>query len=86
LDGISIASLIFDKKTLPARTLFWKKGDEIAVRSGTWKFYQPSDQSQVELYNLDNSMREDQNLSQRYPHLVKDLKYRAELWINNVTQ
>lgn len=86
LDGISISPLLLDKKRLPARTFFWKKGDEVAVRSGDWKLYLPSDQSQTELYNLDDSVREKQNLSQQYPHIVKDLQYQSEQWINDVTQ
>lgn len=84
LDGISISTLILDKKRLPARTFFWKKGDEVAVRSGDWKLYLPDDNSQAELYNLSDDVSENQNLSHQYPHIVKNLQYKSKQWINDV--
>ena len=43
LDGIDITGHLFRREPLPHRVLFWRDGQEFAVRSGPWKLIHPGD-------------------------------------------
>ena len=56
LDGVNLASLIFEDTPLPDRTLFWREGPDKAVRQGPWKLC--ANGTLVELFNLDDDLGE----------------------------
>jgi arylsulfatase A-like enzyme len=84
LDGINILPLLFENTPLPERTLFWKMGNEIAVRKGPWKLVHPEDNN-VALYNLTEDIGEQEDLSKEKPELVKALWNEYESWKQEVT-
>jgi arylsulfatase A len=72
IDGISLNSLLFRNEKLPDRTLFWKMGNEIAVRNGSWKLVRIGDQP-YELYNLDQDLGEENDLVESHPEISLNL-------------
>jgi arylsulfatase A len=72
IDGISLNSLLFRNEKLPDRTLFWKMGNEIAVRNGPWKLVKIGDQP-YELYNLDQDLGEENDLVESHPEISLNL-------------
>lgn len=62
IDGVKLNSLLFENKPLTERILFWKMGNEIAVRKGSWKLVKIANQP-TELYNLDSDLGEQNNLA-----------------------
>jgi arylsulfatase A len=72
IDGISLNSLLFRNEKLPDRTLFWKMGNEIAVRNGSWKLVKIGDQPN-ELYNLDQDLGEENDLVESHPEISLNL-------------
>lgn len=81
-DGMSILPTLTGEKEQTADALYWEfyEGDRSpkqAVRKGDWKlirfqFYTPEN-AEVELYNLENDIREQNNLATEYPEKVKEL-------------
>ncbi len=76
LDGTDLLPLLIERKTLSARTLFWRM-DVKAVRQGPWKLVVP-EKGHAELYRLDNDICESVNLAQRMPGRVQEL---TDAWI-----
>ena len=79
LDGIDLSQHFINQKDLPDRTLFWKMGDEIAVREGEWKMVKLGNNS-PELYNLRQDIREQNDVSGENSELVNDLNQKLLEW------
>lgn len=85
LDGRSMLPL-FEGETLPARTLYWRKGGSggsVAVREGKWKYlhrYRIEENKVLELYDLDKDVSESTNLAMEHPDIVEKLKAKAVAW------
>lgn len=85
LDGRSILPLAFGK-TLPERPLFWhiaaaaKQPALSAMREGNWKVIQFLVSGEVELYNLADDPKEEQNLYQTQPAIAGALVKKLEHW------
>ena len=82
VDGASIAPLLFDGDPLPKRDLFWRRGDNWAVRRGPWKLV--GMENQIQLFNLDNDIGECKDISTQQPKLVKDLLSSFKAWERDV--
>lgn len=54
-------------------TMYWKTGQEYAVREGNWKLLENRSDNKVELYNLENDFRETRNRSESNPEKTQQL-------------
>ncbi len=81
-DGINILPLLFENKPLPKRTLFWRMRQQKAVRKGPWKLYM--NEKKLELYNLDNNIGENNDLSKQHPEKVVAMKSELAAWEKDV--
>jgi len=85
LDGRSIMPLARGE-TLPARPLFWhiaaatKQPALSAMREGDWKLIQFLVSGEVELYNLANDPKEENNLVQTETVVANFMTEKLELW------
>ncbi|MEO2032729.1 MAG: sulfatase-like hydrolase/transferase [Planctomycetaceae bacterium] len=76
-DGVDLGQLLFDGKSLPKRTLFWRARSERAVRDGAWKLC--FNETQAELFNLDDDIGEQHDLAREQHDRVIAMK---EAWAN----
>ena len=83
LDGISLAPLLFEGKSLPNRTLFWRYAKSYAARSGPWKLV-ASEGKAPELYNLENDLGETRDLASQQSALVQKLRSELAAWEEDV--
>ena len=84
LDGVDLSSLLINQSPLPARTLFWRAGDEWAVRSGPWKLV--FENGRRELFNLDRDLGERNDVSKQHPKRVTQLAQSWSGWEIDVNQ
>lgn len=61
-------------EALRERTLYWRKGDYRAIRSGDWKLQTLDDPNAVWLYDLATDPTERTNLASLMPEKVIELK------------
>lgn len=98
-DGEDISAALLGRAYKRRTDLFWDYGRDasylrpglprdaspnLAVRSGKWKLLQNADGSQVELYDLEASPVEDQNLAAAQPELTRRLSARLLAWRNSL--
>jgi len=81
-DGTNILPLLLENKPLPKRTLFWRMRQQKAVRKGPWKLYM--NEKKLELYNLDNDISENNDLSKQHPEKVAAMKSELAAWEKDV--
>lgn len=89
-DGTDISPLLYGKKTLKARDLFWyyplNKPHFLggrsanAVRSGDYKLIEFFDSNTVELYNVKEDISETKNLALQQPEKTAALKALLKKW------
>lgn len=79
LDGISLATHLFERTALPKRTLFWRQGDSRAVRWQDWKLVRIH-QRPWELYHLGRDLSERQDLSRSQPQIQQKLRNALAGW------
>lgn len=79
-DGMDILPQLLAKQSLQPRTLYWRyKGhDQMAVRSGNWKYLKI--QNNEFLFDVVADPRERANLSVRYPQVLAELKSQWQEW------
>ncbi|MEC7566400.1 MAG: N-acetylgalactosamine-6-sulfatase, partial [Planctomycetota bacterium] len=56
----------------------------LAVRSGDWKLLMNADGTDQQLYNLGQSIREDDNLCHQYPRITQKLAHQLNSWKNEL--
>ena len=91
-DGVSMVRLLKGQKSLNRKELYWhyphygNQGGSPggAVRTGDYKLIEFYEDGHVELYNLREDIGETNNLSQKLPEKVKELKTKLELWRKEV--
>lgn len=87
LDGIDLSPLLFEKKKLPIRNLFWQFQHQKAVRRGQWKLLIDSrgkGATDTLLFNLKYDLREYKNVKGEHPVMVKKLLSYLYQWEKNV--
>lgn len=84
LDGTSLAPLLFEGKSPPARTLFWRYAKSYAVRSGPWKLVIAEGKA-PELYNLADDLGETRDLAAQQTGRVQQLRSELAAWETDVT-
>ncbi len=78
LDGVNLAPVLFEGKSLGNRQLFWNGK---AMRDGPWKLIIAGrGQEGIGLYNLDDDIGEQNNLAERQPDRVKAMLAKIEAW------
>ena len=70
-------------KKLKDRPLFWKKGDQFAMREGEWKILKNG--KQIALFNLKNDPQEKIDLASQNPKVLKAMLSSYNLWKAEVT-
>jgi arylsulfatase A-like enzyme len=95
LDGISFAPLLKTASaSLPMRSFYWHYplaephflGGRSAgsIRKGAWKLIEFFDKPEVQLFNLKEDLQEQNDLSQKFPKKVKELKKDLAAWRTSV--
>ena len=94
LDGVNLLPFLTGKMSgQPHDVLYWRLGQNMAIRKGDWKLVKttegplkevdPStfnDLSGAELYNLADDMSERRNLAASHPKKLKDLAAAWQRW------
>lgn len=99
LDGVDIYPLLSQQETYIDRDIFWHfpaylesyidngKGFRAkpytSIRSGKWKLIYYYEDKNVELFNLEEDMKEKYDVSLTNPDVVSDLKTKIFEWIDN---
>jgi len=78
-DGISLNPVVFDRRPLQPRTLFWRMNQRKAVRRGDWKLVLTG-QEKPQLYNLSEDIGESKDRSAAEPELTAALLGELARW------
>lgn len=85
LDGVDLASILFERGKIKPRTLFWRAGEKRAVRRGPWKL-NLTDRLNPLLYRLDLDLGETTNVAADHGELVKELSQAYDTWETDVNE
>jgi arylsulfatase A-like enzyme len=95
LDGEDMSAAFLGKEVTRKKPLFWEYGRDasylrpgrehdqspnLAVRDGDWKLLMNFDGSRVELYDLGKSSKEEENVADKHPEVVRRLKRELLAW------
>lgn len=93
IDGINQAPLLTEGKTVSRnKPLYWHfpnytgtghpnaSGPCSAIRDGKWKLIEYFEDGSLELYDLENDIREKSNLAKQYPQVTADLHRKLAGW------
>lgn len=83
-DGVDLGPLLFHQQPLKPRMLFWRAGQQRAVRSGPWKLFEHGDR--IELFHLGRDLAESRNLSSERPETVQNLRTAWSRWEADVNR
>ncbi|MCA8998991.1 MAG: sulfatase-like hydrolase/transferase [Planctomycetaceae bacterium] len=90
LDGTSLVPVLYENGLLPERTLFWKAGNNWAVRRGSWKLVNMrrgrAQSDGPQLYHLGNDLGESEDVYAKHPELARSLQEEAVTWQADVAQ
>lgn len=78
-DGTSLTGVLRGGLAVEERTLFWRDGNEKAVRRGRWKLVMTSD-GVAELYDLDADVGEQADMATSEPEVVAELGAALQAW------
>jgi arylsulfatase A-like enzyme len=80
-DGVNLLPYLQNKVTAPPHeTLYWRFGQQMAIRHGNYKLVKAVGNDQPELYDLAADIGESKDLSSQKPELYKDLTDRYAAW------
>jgi arylsulfatase A-like enzyme len=94
LEGVDLLPFLSgENKTAPHDALFWRFGEQMAIRQGDWKLVRydtnadtnagkgkKAPVSSVKLYDLSADIHEDKDLAAEKPEKVKELQARWDEW------
>ena len=85
LDGVSLVSLLKDRKSLVPRQIFWEYNGKSAMRQGPWKLIMNQTRKEpIELYDLTRDMSESKNLADNQPQRVQQMQSALAAWKSDV--
>ena len=74
IDGVNLLPYLSgEKKGAPHEILFWKNGEDGAVRQGDWKLFLSRAEPKLQLFNLADDIGEKRDLAGKKPELVEKL-------------
>ncbi|MDZ4850060.1 MAG: sulfatase [Pirellulaceae bacterium] len=80
IDGVNLLPYLQGKNTTPPHdALYWRYGDDRAMRRGQWKLIKTKDYP-AQLYNLSKDIGETTDLSQKETWLVNELETQLKRW------
>ena len=80
LDGVNLLPhLTGEAKGTPHDLLYWRMGDQFAVRNGNWKLVR-NDEKPAQLYDLAADIGETSDLSVKHPETFKELEAAWKAW------
>ena len=80
LDGVNLLPYLEGKNMeAPHDALYWRFGEQMAIRKGDWKLVQ-YDNSSRKLYNLAKDIGESDDLSKKEPEKFKELEEQWQKW------
>jgi arylsulfatase len=76
IDGVSFLPTILgqDEKQEKHEYLYWEYNGKQAVRMGKWKAYRPGVEKPIELYNLEDDIGENRNVTVNHPEIVAKIQ------------
>lgn len=80
LEGVSLAPLFAGEPLKRAQPLFWEHEGNRAVRSGDWKLVARGEKGKWQLYNLAEDRSELNDLAEKHPQRVSELKGAWGAW------
>lgn len=81
LDGVDLLPFLKGEKTeAPHSQLYWRFGQQTAIRKGDWKLVQANGGGGIELYNLKSDIGEKTDLASAEPDKVKELQTDWDAW------
>ena len=81
LDGVNLMPLLTGKTTSPPHeALYWRLGEQRAIRMGDWKLVRHDDSEKMELYNLAQDISESRDLAETNPQKLKELQAAWDKW------
>jgi arylsulfatase A-like enzyme len=95
LDGVDLLPYVRGEKTgSPHDALYWRFGDQMAIRSGDWKLVRYDSNVETKtgkvekttaakLYNLAVDIHEDKDQASNKPEIVKELQAKWDAWNKN---
>jgi arylsulfatase A-like enzyme len=80
-DGVNLLPYLQTKVTAaPHETLYWRFGDQRAIRHGNYKLVKAVGNDKPELYDIAADIGESKDLSGQKPEVVKNLTARYDAW------
>lgn len=81
LDGVNLLPYLQgEKNDAPHTSLYWRFGEQIALRQGDWKLLKVRGDTQPRLYNLKDDIGEKTDLAAAKPELVQKLQQDWDTW------
>jgi arylsulfatase A-like enzyme len=68
------------QKDPPHPALYWRLGEQIAIRAGRWKLLRLRSSEPFRLYDLETDARESKDLAAAQPHRARNLQDRLMAW------
>ena len=85
LDGVSLAAVLLDGKTLDRQEMFWKHQNAVAMRDGPWKYIAGENGFEGPgLFNLDDDLGEQTNLAAEFPDRTQSMAEAVAKWLQEV--
>ncbi|MGE3316548.1 MAG: sulfatase [Planctomycetaceae bacterium] len=80
LDGVDLIPFLNgDGNNAPHESLFWRYGQQAAVRKGNWKYVRRTEEGE-QLYDLNSDIGETTNLASSKPEILDELKKTYASW------
>ncbi len=80
-DGVNLLPYLKgEAKSAPHESLFWRFGQQMAIRHGNYKLVKAVGNDKPELYDLAADIGESKDLSAAKPEVLKDLTARYDTW------
>lgn len=81
LDGVNLLPYLTGEKSgAPHENLYWRFGEQMALRQGDWKIIKARGEDKVALYNLKDDISESKDLSGEHPEIAKRLQDAYDAW------
>ena len=85
LDGVSLAPVLLEGKTVGRQKMFWEYQDRVAMRDGPWKYIAgENDFEGPGLFNLADDLGEQTNLAGEFPDRTKSMAEALAKWLQEV--